>query len=69
LMSRVVVIDDYIVWVAGEAPKVERYARHQGHCETAVRNEGDRADRWLRIDLPEMKSSKHRGANRVSTVR
>jgi hypothetical protein len=38
LASRVVVIDDYIVWAVGEAPKVERDARHQGHCQTAARN-------------------------------
>jgi hypothetical protein len=38
LTSRVVVIDDYVVWAVGEAPKVECDARHQGNCETAARN-------------------------------
>lgn len=38
LASHVVVIDDYIIWVVGGAPKVERDARHQGHGQTAARN-------------------------------
>jgi len=48
LTSHVVVIDDYIVWAVGEAPKVECDARHQGHCETEMELGNDIADRLAR---------------------
>jgi len=36
LTSRVVVIDDYIVWAVGEMPQPQRNAAHQSNRETAA---------------------------------
>ena len=45
LTSRIVVIDEYIVWAVGKTPKVERNPRHQGHCETGAELRGDKGVR------------------------
>ena len=54
LLSRVVVINDYIGWAVGETPKVKRDLRHQGHCETVARGQGARSQECgygrMRID-------------------